>query len=70
MILSTEDIAIRVEYNVDVPYDQAVSFHAGWLAQDDAIVVQNMKHMEHFMEIDGVNYFQEWVSRHAHEIHH
>ena len=56
--LVPEDIQSGVEYNVDVPYDQAVSFHAGWLAQNDGIVVQNMKNMVNFMEIDGVNYFQ------------
>jgi len=56
----TGDVESGVEYSVDVPYDQAVSFHAGWLVQDDFILTQNMEHMQHFVEIDGVNYWQDY----------
>ena len=56
----TGDIESGVEYSVDVPYDQAVGFHAGWLVQDDMILLQNMEHMQHFIEIDGVNYWQDY----------
>jgi len=44
-------------YTVEVPFDRSISFFAGWIAQDEATVIQNSQQMERFVEIDGQNYW-------------
>lgn len=46
-----------VTYTVEVPFDRAISFFTGWIAQDEATVLQNSSQMERFLEIDGQNYW-------------
>ncbi len=48
-----------VEYPVTIPYDVVISFHAGWIAQDDFTLQQNLKNMTPFLEVDGQSYFLE-----------
>lgn len=48
-----------VVYPVDVILDEAVSFFAGWSAKDDSFLIENMAHMQHFIEIDGINYYND-----------
>jgi len=54
-----QDIKSGVEATVEVPYDQPISFHAGWIAFDEGIARQNASKMDPFVEIDGVNYWQD-----------
>ena len=46
-----------VEYPVTVPYNATVSIKAGWIAQDQSTLQQNLMNMTPFLEIDGQPYF-------------
>lgn len=44
--------------NVDVPYDQQVSFYMAWIAKDYTILAQNLEHMQFFFKVDGTDYWE------------
>ena len=46
-------------YNVDVPYNQPVSFYTIWIAKDFTILAQNLESMQFFVKIDGQNYWED-----------
>lgn len=44
--------------NVTIPYDQAVSFHAGWVAAMSTYLEENIQHIHWVFEIDGQDYYR------------
>ena len=45
--------------NVDVPYDQPISFYTAWIAKDNTILAENLEHMQFYVKIDGINYWDD-----------